>query len=179
MLIDKHGTPVYVILAYPTLPSRRGSRHRMLEQRPTWRQSCFSSLTHRKPTPRHPRPRVQPQAPMYTLSLCWFSRCVYCPVNTAEPPKARPSRPIVTAKILADLRPKRKDYEERTVPHKMWSILDSCWSFEPLIRPGILIKGATATNRLCIWTVCPSFTLIHHVFVIYIGRGIRTQRQKE
>jgi serine/threonine protein kinase len=24
MLIDKHGTPVYVILAYPTLPSRRG-----------------------------------------------------------------------------------------------------------------------------------------------------------
>jgi hypothetical protein len=140
---------VYVILAYPKLSAGADSQHRMLEQRLTWRQNCFSSLMRRKRTRRYPRPRPQPQVLMYTLSLCLFSRCVHCRANipviipslqilTAKPPKARPSRPIVTTKTLADLRPKREDYEERAVPQRTWSVLDRCWTFEPLLRPSIL-----------------------------------------
>ncbi|KAF8130880.1 kinase-like domain-containing protein [Mycena galopus ATCC 62051] len=58
-------------------------------------------------------------------------------ILTAEPPKARPHQPIVTAKILASLRPKWGDYDERNVSERTWSVLDRCWAFDPLVRPNI------------------------------------------
>ncbi|KAJ7718241.1 kinase-like domain-containing protein [Mycena metata] len=56
-------------------------------------------------------------------------------ILTLEPPKKRPSRPIVTSKILGELRPKREDYG--AVIHDAWAVLDPCWSFEPQSRPPI------------------------------------------
>ena len=50
-------------------------------------------------------------------------------ILTGEPPKARSTRPIVSAKIIADLRPKQVDYPETKVPPRTWSILERCWSF--------------------------------------------------
>ncbi|KAJ6580532.1 kinase-like domain-containing protein [Mycena vulgaris] len=52
----------------------------------------------------------------------------------SEPPKGRPSKTIVTTKILAELRPKRVDYEVHKVNNETWSVLDRCWSFEPQLR---------------------------------------------
>jgi hypothetical protein len=43
----------------------------------------------------------------------------------------------VTAQILADLRPKRTDYDEHKVTPETWSVLDRCWTFEPHLRPEI------------------------------------------
>ncbi|KAJ7898520.1 kinase-like domain-containing protein, partial [Mycena olivaceomarginata] len=61
-------------------------------------------------------------------------------ILTTEPPKARPSRPIGTAKIIiVGLRPKREDYDERAVARGTWAILDQCWSLKPFHRPGATV----------------------------------------
>jgi serine/threonine protein kinase len=58
-------------------------------------------------------------------------------ILTSEPPKGRPSRPIVTSQTLAGLRPKREDYDINSVKNQTWAVLDRCWSFEPQLRPPI------------------------------------------
>ncbi|KAF7343062.1 hypothetical protein MVEN_01736600 [Mycena venus] len=58
-------------------------------------------------------------------------------ILTSEPPKRRPSRPIVTIKDLAELRPKRTDYDVQVVKHETWDVLDQCWTFQPQERPPI------------------------------------------
>ncbi|KAJ7157590.1 kinase-like domain-containing protein, partial [Mycena crocata] len=56
---------------------------------------------------------------------------------TSESPKGRPSRPIVTVKILAGLCPRREDYAVDKVMSGMWAVLNRCWAFEPQLRPTI------------------------------------------
>jgi hypothetical protein len=56
---------------------------------------------------------------------------------TGETPKGRPSKAFVTAKIYAELRPKRTDYDIRAVKTETWFLLDQCWNFEPQLRPSI------------------------------------------
>ncbi|KAJ7447125.1 kinase-like domain-containing protein [Mycena galericulata] len=58
-------------------------------------------------------------------------------ILTSLPSKGRPSKAIVTAKMLAELRPKRADYDVCTVKPETWSVLDQCWAFEPQQRPPI------------------------------------------
>ncbi|KAJ7666113.1 kinase-like domain-containing protein [Mycena polygramma] len=58
-------------------------------------------------------------------------------ILTSGPPKGRPARPIITAKILADLRPKQGDYDAEKVTPETWTVLDRCWAFEPQLRPVI------------------------------------------
>ncbi|KAJ6588967.1 kinase-like domain-containing protein, partial [Mycena capillaripes] len=56
-------------------------------------------------------------------------------ILTSEPPKGRPTRPVISAKVFADLRPKQSDYDEHKVKPEMWSVLNRCWAFEPQQRP--------------------------------------------
>jgi hypothetical protein len=58
-------------------------------------------------------------------------------ILTSGPPKARPTKPIVTSKVFAELRPKREDYDVHAVKNHTWSALDRCWAFEPQLRPPI------------------------------------------
>ncbi|KAF7362524.1 TKL/TKL-ccin protein kinase [Mycena venus] len=44
-------------------------------------------------------------------------------ILTSEPPKGRPAKPIVTAKILQDLRPKREDYDQNQLRPEIGDVL--------------------------------------------------------
>ncbi|KAJ7882474.1 kinase-like domain-containing protein [Mycena leptocephala] len=81
---------------------------------------------------------TQEESPSTTKSSDVYSfALLVLEIFTSEPPKGRPSRPIVTIRILAGLRPKREDYDVNTVKNEAWSILDRCWDFEPQLRPSI------------------------------------------
>ncbi|KAJ7432693.1 kinase-like domain-containing protein [Mycena latifolia] len=58
-------------------------------------------------------------------------------ILTSEPNKGRPSKPIVTANILANLHPKRADYDNKAINH-IWPVLEPCWAFDPGLRPTIV-----------------------------------------
>ncbi|KAJ7679285.1 kinase-like domain-containing protein [Mycena polygramma] len=81
---------------------------------------------------------IQGQSPNTTKSSDVYSfALLVLEILTSEPPKGRPSKPIVTNKTLAELRPKRADYNTPWLTNATWSILDRCWTFEPQLRPPI------------------------------------------
>ncbi|KAJ7213642.1 kinase-like domain-containing protein, partial [Mycena haematopus] len=76
-------------------------------------------------------------------------------ILTGEPPKARPNRPIVTAQTIANLGPKRTDYDEGKVSPRTWAVLDRCWSFKPLSRPNISAVHRDLADGLFSPRPCP------------------------
>ncbi|KAF7336050.1 Glycoside hydrolase family 76 protein [Mycena sanguinolenta] len=76
-------------------------------------------------------PSTTKQSDVYSFALLALE------ILTSAPPKGRPKRPILTAKTLQALRPKRADYNLSDVPSEMWSVLDRCWAFVPQRRPAI------------------------------------------
>ncbi|KAJ7898547.1 kinase-like domain-containing protein, partial [Mycena olivaceomarginata] len=111
-----HGTPCICDFGISEIASRRGFTTSNVGTAPYMAPELFFVLDAPETnTQAYSSPSATTSSDVYSFALLVLE------ILTAEPPKARPSRPIVTAKM----------------PHKMWSILDSCWSFEPLIRPGI------------------------------------------
>ncbi|KAJ7131886.1 kinase-like domain-containing protein [Mycena crocata] len=78
-----------------------------------------------------PPPRTTKNSDIYSFGLLVLE------ILTSEPPKRRPTQPVVTVRIVDDLRPKRWEYDCHMVSDEMWSILDQCWSLEPHLRPTI------------------------------------------
>ncbi|KAJ7364785.1 kinase-like domain-containing protein [Mycena albidolilacea] len=132
VLVDKHGTPCICDFGISRIVSRRGFTTSNVGTAPYMAPELFFVLdAPQKNSQASSSPSTTTSSDVYSFALLVLE------ILTAEPPKARPSRPIVTAKILADLRPKREDYDERAVPRGTWAILDRCWSFKPLHRPSI------------------------------------------
>ncbi|KAJ7869720.1 kinase-like domain-containing protein [Mycena olivaceomarginata] len=132
VLVDKHGTPCICDFGISKVVSRRGFTTTAVGRAPYMAPELFFVVDGPDMSPQtSSSPRTTTRSDVYSFALLVLE------ILTAEPPKARPSRPIVTAKILADLRPKREDYEERMVPQRIWFILERCWAFEPLLRPAI------------------------------------------
>ncbi|KAJ7927785.1 kinase-like domain-containing protein, partial [Mycena leptocephala] len=132
VLVDKHGVPCICDFGISKVVSCRGFTTSNVGTAPYMAPELFCVVdepgmnSHASSTP-----GTTPCSDVYSFALLVLE------ILTAEPPKARPSRPIVTARILADLRPKRMDYDKREVPRRAWSVLDRCWTFEPLLRPSI------------------------------------------
>ncbi|KAF8192271.1 kinase-like domain-containing protein [Mycena galopus ATCC 62051] len=78
-----------------------------------------------------PPPRTTKNSDIYSFGLLVLE------ILTSEPPKGRPSQPVVMVQIVDNLRPKRWEYDYQMVSAEMWSILDQCWSSEPYLRPTI------------------------------------------
>ncbi|KAJ7808380.1 kinase-like domain-containing protein [Mycena olivaceomarginata] len=78
-----------------------------------------------------PPPRTTKNSDIYSFGLLVLE------ILTSEPPKGRPSQPVVMVQIVDNLRPKRWEYDCQMVSDEMWSILDQCWSCEPYLRPTI------------------------------------------
>ncbi|KAJ7463502.1 kinase-like domain-containing protein, partial [Mycena galericulata] len=132
VLVDKHGIPCICDFGISKVVSCRGFTTSNVGTAPYMAPELFCVVdgpgmnSHASSTP-----GTTPSSDVYSFALLVLE------ILTAEPPKGRPSRPIVTARILADLRPKRTDYDKREVSRRTWSVLDRCWSFEPLLRPSI------------------------------------------
>ncbi|KAJ7573448.1 kinase-like domain-containing protein [Mycena floridula] len=59
-------------------------------------------------------------------------------ILTGEPPKRRPSRPIINSKEYSGLCPERSDYPTSSISDRLWvTCLVNCWRFEPEKRPSM------------------------------------------
>ncbi|KAK7042194.1 TKL/TKL-ccin protein kinase [Favolaschia claudopus] len=58
-------------------------------------------------------------------------------ILTTNPPKNRPTRPILTSQGHGSLRPRRTDYDVAVVSPNFWEVLDDCWDPDPYRRPTI------------------------------------------
>ncbi|KAJ7224697.1 kinase-like domain-containing protein [Mycena pura] len=132
VLVDKHGVPCICDFGISKVVSCRGFTTSNVGTAPYMAPELFCVIdgpgmnSHASSTS-----GTTPCSDVYSFALLVLE------ILTAEPPKGRPSRPIVTVRILADLRPKRTDYDKREVSRRTWSVLDRCWSLEPLLRPSI------------------------------------------
>ncbi|KAJ6514763.1 kinase-like domain-containing protein [Mycena vulgaris] len=129
VLVDKRGYPCICDFGISKIINHRGFTTSSVGTAPYMAPELFFVVD--GVTQDEASPSTTKSSDIYSFALLVLE------ILTSEPPKGRPSRPIVTAKILADLRPKRADYEEQTVAHEIWSLLDRCWAFEPHLRPVI------------------------------------------
>ncbi|KAJ7231804.1 kinase-like domain-containing protein, partial [Mycena rebaudengoi] len=132
VLVDKRGVPCICDFGVSKIVSRRGFTTSNVGTAPYMAPELLFVIdgvgTSRQESA---YPSVIKSSDVYSFALLVLE------ILTSEPPKGRPTRPIVTAKILAELRPKRADYDENTVRDRTWSVLDRCWSFEPQLRPTV------------------------------------------
>ncbi|KAJ7500331.1 kinase-like domain-containing protein [Mycena galericulata] len=129
VLVDKRGAPCICDFGISKIMDRRGFTMSSVGTAPYMAPELFFVVD---------GPPVEQSSPSTTKSSDVYSfALLVLEILTSEPPKGRPSRPIVTAKILADLRPKRADYDEQRVTDEIWSVLNRCWTFEPHLRPAI------------------------------------------
>ncbi|KAJ7252251.1 kinase-like domain-containing protein [Mycena rebaudengoi] len=132
VLVDKRGVPCICDFGVSKIVSRRGLTTSNVGTAPYMAPELWFVIdgvgTSRQESA---YPSVIKSSDVYSFALLVLE------ILTSEPPKGRPTRPIVTAKILAELRPKRADYDENTVQDRTWSVLDRCWSFEPQLRPTV------------------------------------------
>ncbi|KAJ7882461.1 kinase-like domain-containing protein [Mycena leptocephala] len=128
VLVDKKGTPRICDFGISKIINRRGFTMSNVGTAPYMAPELFFVIDG----------ATQEESPSTTKSSDVYSfALLVLEIFTSEPPKGRPSRPIVTSRILAGLRPKREDYDVNTVKNEAWSILDRCWDFEPQLRPSI------------------------------------------
>ncbi|KAJ7929685.1 TKL/TKL-ccin protein kinase [Mycena leptocephala] len=128
VLVDKQGTPRICDFGISKIINRRGFTMSNVGTAPYMAPELFFVIDG----------ATQEESPSTTKSSDVYSfALLVLEIFTSEPPKGRPSRPIVTSRILAGLRPKREDYDVNTVKNEAWSILDRCWDFEPQLRPSI------------------------------------------
>ncbi|KAJ7322006.1 kinase-like domain-containing protein [Mycena albidolilacea] len=133
VLVDKHGVPCICDFGISKIVSRRGFTTSNVGTAPYMAPELFFVVdaAGTSSTDTSSSPSTTTRSDVYSFALLVLE------ILTAEPPKRRPSRPIITVRILADLGPKQADYDAEKVPHRTWCVLDQCWSFEPMLRPGI------------------------------------------
>ncbi|KAJ6600954.1 kinase-like domain-containing protein [Mycena vulgaris] len=129
ILVDKRGTPCICDFGISKIINRRGFTTSSTGTAPYMAPELFFVVD--GSTPSETCPKTTKSSDMYSFALLVLE------ILTSEPPKGRPTRPILTIKVFADLRPKRRDYGENEVPNATWLLLDRCWNFEPQLRPAI------------------------------------------
>ncbi|KAJ7840878.1 kinase-like domain-containing protein [Mycena leptocephala] len=128
VLVDKRGTPCICDFGISKIINRRGFTTSSVGTAPYMAPELFFVVDG----------MAQEQLPSTTKGSDIYSfALLVLEILTSEAPKGRPSKPIVTAKTLAQLQPKREDYSIFKVTNTTWSVLDQCWNFEPQLRPSI------------------------------------------
>ncbi|KAJ7759445.1 kinase-like domain-containing protein [Mycena maculata] len=128
VLVDKRGAPCICDFGISKIMNRPGFTTSSVGTAPYMAPELFFVVD--GPT-LESSPSTTKSSDVYSFGLLVLE------ILTSEPPKGRPPQPIITTKILADIRPKRVDYDMDKVSHEIWSVLDQCWSFEPHLRPVI------------------------------------------
>ncbi|KAJ7863309.1 kinase-like domain-containing protein [Mycena olivaceomarginata] len=137
VLVDNHGVPRICDFGFSKIVSRRGFTTSNIGTAPYMAPELFFVVDIN--SQESSSPSTTTSSDVYSFALLVIE------ILTAEPPKGRPTRTIVTRKILSNLRPKRMDYDEMKVSQGTWSVLDECWSFEPHLRPTVseVLSGLT------------------------------------
>ncbi|KAJ6514758.1 kinase-like domain-containing protein [Mycena vulgaris] len=129
VLVDKRGSPCICDFGISKIINRQGFTTSSVGTAPYMAPELFFVID--RTTQEAASPSTTKGSDVYSFAL------LVVEILTSEPPKGRPSRPIVTAGILAALRPKRQDYAEDKISNEIWSILDRCWTVHPGMRPTI------------------------------------------
>ncbi|KAJ7500320.1 kinase-like domain-containing protein [Mycena galericulata] len=129
VLVDKRGTPCICDFGISKLIDRRGFTTSSVGTAPYMAPELFFIVD--ADSWEETSPYTTKSSDVYSFGLLVLE------ILTAEPPKGRPSKPIVTAKLLATLQPKRSDYDVEKVSNEMWTVLDRCWAFDPQLRPTV------------------------------------------
>jgi len=140
VLIDKRGNPCICDFGLSKIIGRRGFTTASLGTASYMAPELFFVLDALDPKQ---SPSTTKSSDVYSFGLLALE------VLTSEPPKGRPSRPIVTAKVQAELHPKRSDYSRTAVTDEIWTILKRCWVPNPALRPPIKnLNGELASSHV-------------------------------
>ncbi|KAJ7214394.1 kinase-like domain-containing protein, partial [Mycena pura] len=144
VLIDKHGTPCICDFGISKIINSRGFTTGSVGTAPYMAPELLVVIDAERmdTTP----PSTTKSSDVYSFSLLVLE--VLCPspdfrgskifqILTSAPPKGRPTKPVVSAKVLEGLRPKRADYDVDVVTNEVWAVLDRSWEFDPQMRPSI------------------------------------------
>ncbi|KAJ6521091.1 kinase-like domain-containing protein [Mycena vulgaris] len=129
VLVDKRGAPCICDFGISKIINRRGFTTSSVGTAPYMAPELFLVVDDKRE--RETSPCTTKSSDVYSFALLVLE------ILTSEPPKGRPSGPIVTAKLLAALHPNRADYDVQKVTNTIWSVLDRCWAFDPQLRPTI------------------------------------------
>ncbi|KAJ6620014.1 kinase-like domain-containing protein [Mycena sp. CBHHK59/15] len=129
VLVDKRGAPCICDFGISKILNRSGFTTSSVGTAPYMAPELFFVLDGANQEP--VSPSTTKSSDVYSFALLVLE------ILTLEPPRGRPTRPIVTAEVLSELRPKREDYNSNTITGETWAVLDRCWAFEPDARPVI------------------------------------------
>ncbi|KAF7376613.1 TKL/TKL-ccin protein kinase [Mycena sanguinolenta] len=130
VLVDKRGVPCICDFGISKIINRRGFTTPSVGTAPYMAPELFFVIDG-EAKEEGTSPCTTKSSDVYSFGLLALE------ILTSETPKGRPSKPIATVKLLANLHPKRADYNVKKVTNEMWSVLDRCWAFEPQLRPTI------------------------------------------
>ncbi|KAJ7472653.1 TKL/TKL-ccin protein kinase, partial [Mycena latifolia] len=128
VLVDERGSPCICDFGISKILNCRGFTTSSVGTPPYMAPELFF-VVDASSTQEEASPSTTKSSDVYSFALLVLE------ILISEPPKGRPSRTIVTAKIIADLRPKRADYDENKITADTWSVLDRCWALDPQLRP--------------------------------------------
>ncbi|KAJ7198362.1 kinase-like domain-containing protein [Mycena pura] len=129
VLVDKRGTPCICDFGISKIITSEGFTTASVGTAPYMAPELFFVVD--GATQEEGSPSTTKCSDVYSFALLVLE------ILTSEPPKGRPTRPIISAKALADLQPKQSDYDEQKVTPEIWSVLNRCWAVEPHLRPPI------------------------------------------
>ncbi|KAJ7067433.1 kinase-like domain-containing protein [Mycena amicta] len=114
ILVNKHGMPCICDFGISKIVSRRGFTTSNVGTAPYMAPELFFLVDG---SAWADAPHTTASSDIYSFALLVLE------ILTGEPPKRRPSRPILTLKVVAELRPRREDYDEKLVADSTWEIL--------------------------------------------------------
>ncbi|KAF7343889.1 TKL/TKL-ccin protein kinase [Mycena venus] len=138
VLVDKRGAPCICDFGISKILNHQGFTTASVGTVPYMAPELFSVLD--GVAQEASSPTTTKNSDVYSFALLVLE------ILTSAPPKGRPTRAIVTAKTVAELRPKRTDYDG--IREGTWLALSPCWSFEPHLRPTIteVLRALSATH---------------------------------
>ncbi|KAJ7666117.1 kinase-like domain-containing protein [Mycena polygramma] len=127
VLVDKRGVPCICDFGISKIINDQGFTTASVGTAPSMAPELFFVVD--GATEEDASPSTTKSSDVYSFALLVLE------ILTSGPPKGRPARPIITAKILANLLPKQGDYDPDKVTPEIWTVLDRCWAFESQLRP--------------------------------------------
>ncbi|KAF7370027.1 TKL/TKL-ccin protein kinase [Mycena sanguinolenta] len=130
VLVDKHGAPCICDFGISKIINFRGFTTASVGTAPYMAPELFVVLPEMN-NETLDRSSTSTSSDMYSFALLVLE------IVTTNPPKHRPTQPILTAKAHNNLRPRRSDYDSDVVSSELWNLLDACWEPDPSLRPTI------------------------------------------
>ncbi|KAF8207469.1 kinase-like domain-containing protein, partial [Mycena galopus ATCC 62051] len=165
VLIDKHGIPCICDFGISKIVGNRGFKTSNVGTAPYMAPELFFVVDGPNMGAYASSPSTTTSSDVYSFALLVLEVCA-SPVLVHLP---FDQQPIVTARILADLRPKRADYDERKVPQTTWFVLNRCWSFNPLLRPSVSEVLVNLSSAFAASPLKDLFDLEEEDSIYYIG----------